>query len=223
MQNWGIICAFGAAFVAAYLTFTQYNTRSAGDASVTLYKRGTRTRPVSLAPVHQDEETGQVASSAGTLEEKPPVALDEKRGAVDEKRAVRNEEKQSAARGEKEKQAVAVDGDKEKQPAVVNDEKKAVTAVPSSNTNTNTNSTNTNSGTSLKRKMTVAPVMTDVFSWQHLEYTVPLADGTQRRLLDDVSGFVAPGKLTALMGESGAGKVRCRHSIRPNEGMTEGR
>ena len=27
------------------------------------------------------------------------------------------------------------------------------------------------------------------------------------RLLDEVSGFVAPGKLTALMGESGAGKV----------------
>lgn len=48
--------------------------------------------------------------------------------------------------------------------------------------------------------------MTDVFSWQHLEYTVPVPGG-ERRLLDDVSGFVAPGKLTALMGESGAGKV----------------
>lgn len=55
-----------------------------------------------------------------------------------------------------------------------------------------------------------APAMTDVFSWQHLEYTVTMPDGTQRRLLDDVSGYVAPGKLTALMGESGAGKVR-RH------------
>ena len=28
-----------------------------------------------------------------------------------------------------------------------------------------------------------------------------------RKLLDNISGFVAPGKLTALMGESGAGKV----------------
>lgn len=52
-----------------------------------------------------------------------------------------------------------------------------------------------------------APAMTDIFSWQHLEYTVPMPDGSQRRLLDDVSGFVAPGKLTALMGESGAGKT----------------
>lgn len=50
------------------------------------------------------------------------------------------------------------------------------------------------------------PKMTNVFSWDHLNYEVKTAGGT-RKLLDDVSGFVAPGKLTALMGESGAGKV----------------
>jgi ATP-binding cassette subfamily G (WHITE) protein 2 (SNQ2) len=48
---------------------------------------------------------------------------------------------------------------------------------------------------------------TDIFSWKHLQYVVPLAGGETRKLLDDVSGYVAPGKLTALMGESGAGKV----------------
>ncbi|THU82570.1 hypothetical protein K435DRAFT_446226 [Dendrothele bispora CBS 962.96] len=47
---------------------------------------------------------------------------------------------------------------------------------------------------------------TDVFSWQNICYTVPVKDG-ERRLLNNVSGFVAPGKLTALMGESGAGKT----------------
>ncbi|KZT26095.1 pleiotropic drug resistance ABC transporter [Neolentinus lepideus HHB14362 ss-1] len=52
-----------------------------------------------------------------------------------------------------------------------------------------------------------APKMTDIFSWQHLQYVVPVGGGDHRRLLDDVSGYVAPGKLTALMGESGAGKT----------------
>jgi ATP-binding cassette subfamily G (WHITE) protein 2 (SNQ2) len=52
------------------------------------------------------------------------------------------------------------------------------------------------------------PMMTDVFTWRHVQYDVSLKKGETRRLLDDISGFVAPGKLTALMGESGAGKVR---------------
>jgi len=50
------------------------------------------------------------------------------------------------------------------------------------------------------------PKMVNTFSWQHINYTVSVAGGN-RLLLDDVSGFVSPGKLTALMGESGAGKV----------------
>ena len=51
------------------------------------------------------------------------------------------------------------------------------------------------------------PKMGDVFSWHHLEYSVTVTGGQQRRLLNDISGYVVPGKLTALMGESGAGKV----------------
>lgn len=51
----------------------------------------------------------------------------------------------------------------------------------------------------------------DVFSFSHVNYTIETPDGQHKQLLDDVSGYVSPGKLTALMGESGAGKV----SIRP--------
>jgi ATP-binding cassette subfamily G (WHITE) protein 2 (SNQ2) len=51
------------------------------------------------------------------------------------------------------------------------------------------------------------PMMSDVFTWRHLQYDVRIGKHETRRLLEDVSGYVAPGKLTALMGESGAGKV----------------
>lgn len=50
------------------------------------------------------------------------------------------------------------------------------------------------------------PVMTNTFSWQHMTYVISTSGG-KAKLLDDVSGFVSPGKLTALMGASGAGKV----------------
>jgi ATP-binding cassette subfamily G (WHITE) protein 2 (SNQ2) len=58
------------------------------------------------------------------------------------------------------------------------------------------------------------PMMSDIFTWRHMEYDVSLGKGESRRLLDDISGFVAPGKLTALMGESGAGKVRMNEIMR---------
>lgn len=44
------------------------------------------------------------------------------------------------------------------------------------------------------------------FTWENLNYHVPVAGG-QKRLLHDVFGYVKPGSLTALMGASGAGKT----------------
>ncbi|KAI7904279.1 ABC-2 type transporter-domain-containing protein [Cokeromyces recurvatus] len=44
------------------------------------------------------------------------------------------------------------------------------------------------------------------FSWQHVNYTVPIKGGSLQ-LLNDIGGYVKPGHLTALMGSSGAGKT----------------
>ena len=49
-------------------------------------------------------------------------------------------------------------------------------------------------------------VSESVFSWNNITYDV-MIKGKPRRLLNYVSGYVAPGKMTALMGESGAGKT----------------
>ncbi|XHF97376.1 hypothetical protein AWENTII_000961 [Aspergillus wentii] len=50
------------------------------------------------------------------------------------------------------------------------------------------------------------PTQHGIFTWRNVCYDIPVKGG-QRRLLDNVSGWVKPGTLTALMGVSGAGKT----------------
>ncbi|TFY71815.1 hypothetical protein EVG20_g1190 [Dentipellis fragilis] len=61
------------------------------------------------------------------------------------------------------------------------------------------------------------------FTWEHLDYHVPVPGGT-RQLLTDVFGYVKPGTLTALMGASGAGKTTCLDVLaqRKNIGVISG-
>ncbi|KAI8680958.1 hypothetical protein NCS55_00344800 [Fusarium keratoplasticum] len=47
---------------------------------------------------------------------------------------------------------------------------------------------------------------TSIFTWKDISYVVKTAEG-DRKLLDDVYGWVKPGMLGALMGASGAGKT----------------
>jgi ATP-binding cassette subfamily G (WHITE) protein 2 (SNQ2) len=53
-----------------------------------------------------------------------------------------------------------------------------------------------------EKVMATTEKMTNTLSWEGLSYTVPIGGGEERKLFSDVSGFVVPGKLTVLMGES---------------------
>lgn len=59
------------------------------------------------------------------------------------------------------------------------------------------------SGDSTKKVEGIAK-NTSIFTWQNVSYTIPYKGG-QRKLLQNVQGYVKPGRLTALMGASGAG------------------
>ncbi|OJA14947.1 hypothetical protein AZE42_03704 [Rhizopogon vesiculosus] len=131
-RNYGITYAFGIGFFMLLLFATEFNTGSAFDSAVTLFKQGAQS--IGPANVRRDEEKA-----------KSPTHDDEHR--------------KSDASEEKEKE-------KEKEPA-----------------------------------------LPDIFTWHHVQYVVPISGGPERRLLNDISGYVIPGKLTALMGESGAGKT----------------
>ncbi|ORX92221.1 hypothetical protein K493DRAFT_316720, partial [Basidiobolus meristosporus CBS 931.73] len=66
----------------------------------------------------------------------------------------------------------------------------------------------------------------ETLSWSHINYTVPVKGVPGgRQLLHDVSGWSAPGKLTALMGSSGAGKTTLLDVLaqRKTIGKVEGR
>ncbi|KAI0132440.1 ABC drug exporter AtrF [Xylariales sp. AK1849] len=62
-----------------------------------------------------------------------------------------------------------------------------------------------------------------IFTFQNISYTIPFQGG-ERKLLNQVQGFVRPGKLTALMGASGAGKTTLLNTLaqRINFGVVTG-
>ncbi|CAI7589250.1 unnamed protein product [Penicillium bialowiezense] len=64
---------------------------------------------------------------------------------------------------------------------------------------------------------------TAIFTWKDVNYVIPYKGG-QRKLLQNVQGYVKPGRLTALMGASGAGKTTLLNALaqRINFGVVTG-
>jgi len=62
-------------------------------------------------------------------------------------------------------------------------------------------------------QLSALPFTPVTLAWRHINYTVDIPASkrgekpTKRQLLRDISGFAAPGRMTALMGSSGAGKT----------------
>ena len=62
-----------------------------------------------------------------------------------------------------------------------------------------------------------------IFTYRNVNYTIPYGNG-ERKLLNEVQGYVRPGRLTALMGASGAGKTTLLNTLaqRINFGVVTG-
>jgi ATP-binding cassette subfamily G (WHITE) protein 2 (SNQ2) len=69
-----------------------------------------------------------------------------------------------------------------------------------------------NPGMSLKEIEQRVAKNDTIFTWQNVTYTIPVQD-QRKTLLNNVSGYVRPGRLTALMGESGAGKTTLLNAL----------
>lgn len=108
---------------------------------------------------------------------------------------------------------------KEEQKNVTADEEKASAAEPSPSNDTS--SSNTVQGENSDDKEDVANEIAQsksVFTWENVEYEVPY-EGSTRKLLNKVNGYVKPGIMIALMGASGAGKTTLLNTLSQRQKM----
>ncbi|KAF8458765.1 ABC-2 type transporter-domain-containing protein [Kalaharituber pfeilii] len=72
---------------------------------------------------------------------------------------------------------------------------------------TTNHSANGNALQPIQTTKSVIQGQSSIFTWDNLNYTVPIPGSPPKQVLHDIHGYVMPGRLTALMGPSGAGKT----------------
>ncbi|KAF8955831.1 pleiotropic drug resistance ABC transporter [Flammula alnicola] len=192
-RNFGIMVVFAIAFASALFLFTEINTKVSGLSMVVLYKRGTELDVAAPA----EESPADIEKRADSIIGHP--SLDSKA----DLHAPTDDEKHAESNGDASPDGTVNIGDS----ATTTDVEKTAEA--------NGHSTSNGNDTSAGKPKTFAKTIggDDVFTFEHIYYTLPPHAGEVKQLLDDVCGYVAPGKLTALMGESGAGKTTLLNAL----------
>ncbi|KAG9235635.1 ABC-2 type transporter-domain-containing protein [Amylocarpus encephaloides] len=83
---------------------------------------------------------------------------------------------------------------------------------------TSTRSSQTLDGGQVKEALKEISGSESIFTWQNVEYTVPVAGG-ERKLLNKVNGYAKPGVMVALMGASGAGKTTLLNTLSQRQSL----
>ncbi|KAI9370476.1 ABC-2 type transporter-domain-containing protein [Aspergillus egyptiacus] len=90
--------------------------------------------------------------------------------------------------------------------------KKIPDDIESASNGNTSNTSNTDVADGSSEKAQSIEKSTSVFSFQNVNYTIPVRGG-RKQLLRDIQGYVRPGRLTALVGASGAGKTTLLNAL----------
>jgi ATP-binding cassette subfamily G (WHITE) protein 2 (SNQ2) len=78
-KNYGIVLAFGVFFISALLLFSEYNTRTAEQYSVVLFKRGSKATALAKAGAATADEESASGSGSGSFKDNATLTESQRR------------------------------------------------------------------------------------------------------------------------------------------------